>query len=208
MIQMKHRVCPKEYLKMKAYYMNSFPNRKPQANMEQLGGMIQNISQRVDILNLPASTTVPAQPLISTASSSQLWEPAPRPVCIFECNPEQCGGIILQCELTFSRSPSLFVSSSAKIYHLIASLCGTPLECANSHLQTHPTNSLSFNTFLQELNMFSICLSNRRRSHNCCLSGKKRLPYQNTQLLGYCCQNRLGRVCSERNLPQFSLRDH
>lgn len=62
---------------------------------------------------------------------------------------------MLQYELAFSRSPSLFPSSAAKIMFIISALKGSALRWAKAYLHSHTVATLSFQSFLQDFKQVS-----------------------------------------------------
>lgn len=55
-----------------------------QANRQQLGAMLQNITKRLNTLALPASTTSPIQPTSSATSAGLIQEPEPRVSSLYD----------------------------------------------------------------------------------------------------------------------------
>uniref|UniRef100_A0A3Q3AGN7 DUF4939 domain-containing protein n=1 Tax=Kryptolebias marmoratus TaxID=37003 RepID=A0A3Q3AGN7_KRYMA len=66
-------------------------------------------------------------------SSAPLREPEVKPSELFDGNTDRCGGFLLQCNLAFARSPSLFPSHVSKIIFLVAALKGRALHWAQSY---------------------------------------------------------------------------
>lgn len=121
------------------------------AHLTELGGMVRALSQTLSKLS-PVSPVTPVAPPEAASTSAALpagpQEPVIHPAELFDGNPDNFGGFLLQCELAFSRSPSLFPTSASKITHIVAALKGSALRWAHAYLATNPVSSTSYSRFL------------------------------------------------------------
>uniref|UniRef100_A0A3Q3AER4 Ty3 transposon capsid-like protein domain-containing protein n=1 Tax=Kryptolebias marmoratus TaxID=37003 RepID=A0A3Q3AER4_KRYMA len=118
---------------------------------------LNSVSHRIVALDNRLGTlfpTSPAPPLVSatppTAPLPSFREPEMKPSECFEGDTDRCGGFLLQCNLAFARSPSLFPTHASKITFIVAALKGRALRWAQAFLGSHPIETLDFLRFVQE----------------------------------------------------------
>lgn len=111
-------------------------------HLTKLGGMVHALSFKLTETfpsSTPKSSSESINPSIRPMPvNSQSREPDFRLSEYFDGNSCHFCGFILQCELAFSRSPSLFPLSAAKITYLVFALKGSALYWANAYLHSHP----------------------------------------------------------------------
>uniref|UniRef100_A0A3Q3FUQ0 ribonuclease H n=1 Tax=Kryptolebias marmoratus TaxID=37003 RepID=A0A3Q3FUQ0_KRYMA len=118
---------------------------------------LNSVSHRIVALDNRLGTlfpTSPAPPSVSatppTAPLPSLREPEMKPSECFEGDTDRSGGFLLQCNLAFARSPSLFLTHAAKITYIVAALKGRALHWAQAFLGSHSKDTLDFSRFVQE----------------------------------------------------------
>lgn len=85
--------------------------------------MLNQLSQNVSVLKNRISAPEPASnnpPAFNDTTAPLIREPDLRSAELFEGNTDQCGGFLLQCNLAFTRSPSLFSTQDSKIIFVVS----------------------------------------------------------------------------------------
>uniref|UniRef100_A0A3Q3GRV2 DUF4939 domain-containing protein n=1 Tax=Kryptolebias marmoratus TaxID=37003 RepID=A0A3Q3GRV2_KRYMA len=91
--------------------------------------------------------TTPLTPVADQADG--IWRKM-KPAECFDRDTDRCGGFLLQCNLAFARSPSLFPTHAAKITFIVAALKGRALRWAQAFLSSHSIDTMDFLRFVQE----------------------------------------------------------
>lgn len=114
-----------------------------QNNLCKLGGMVQNINQRLSSppFTVAASSQEPnVRPnSVSNSTSQQLLV---KPSEFFSGDATRCGGFLLQCQLSFRGAPQLYSTSISKISYFVSQLTGDTLQWVTSFLLTHDLDSM------------------------------------------------------------------
>uniref|UniRef100_A0A3Q3ADG8 CCHC-type domain-containing protein n=1 Tax=Kryptolebias marmoratus TaxID=37003 RepID=A0A3Q3ADG8_KRYMA len=118
--------------------------------LNQVSHRIVAIDNRLGTLFTTMQPTLSVVTTPRSVRSPPLREPEVKPSELFDGNTDRCGGFLLQCNLAFARSPSLFPSHAAKVIFLVAALKGRALRWAQAFLSAYPIETLLFDRFVQE----------------------------------------------------------
>lgn len=121
--------------------------------LDELSRKMQSLENKLGVQLLSWPPSAASHPVASGSNSSPgscLCEPDIRPSEHYDGDPDQCGGFLLQCHLSFMRSPSLFPTPVSKITYLVSALKGKALCWSHAFLQSHSMETLTYETFLQE----------------------------------------------------------
>lgn len=107
--------------------------------MQQNTSIMSNqVVQNIAVLDnkigsvLPVPSNLPSVSSPPSALASPVCEPDLRPAELFNSNTDLCAGFLLQCNLAFAQSPSLFPTNSAKITYVVNALKGRAFRWAQA----------------------------------------------------------------------------
>uniref|UniRef100_A0A8C6L166 CCHC-type domain-containing protein n=1 Tax=Nothobranchius furzeri TaxID=105023 RepID=A0A8C6L166_NOTFU len=131
---------------------------------QQLETLVRQIHETLSQTNHPPQPSVPPSAASTSVSPSSQEQASPMERTHFRVAPspqtetfggefEDCNSFLLQCKLAFERSPSAFISDSAKISYIVGLLRGRALMWAEA--KSHDDSFLQgpYNAFLSDFKL-------------------------------------------------------